>query len=146
MPFGKNSKTSPKNKINFQNCHKSLNNFAIRCAHSKIGRVEIRMQPNERRKRILELLSFRRHDTMGSLAQEFGVSRGTICRDILILQSEYPIISETGRRGGISLPDGYYLFEKHLSPKQADAIRKCLLTADSDLQPVLTSILDDFAW
>lgn len=83
---------------------------------------------------------------MGSLAQEFGVSRGTICRDILILQSEYPIISETGRRGGISLPDGYYLFEKHLSPKQADAIRKCLLTADSDLQPVLTSILNDFAW
>lgn len=146
MPFEKNSKTSPKNKINFQNCHKSLNNFAIRCAHSKIGRVEIRMQPNERRKRILELLSFRRHDTMGSLAQEFGVSRGTICRDILILQSEYPIISETGRRGGISLPDGYYLFEKHLSPKQADAIRKCLLTADSDLQPVLTSILNDFAW
>ena len=83
---------------------------------------------------------------MGSLAQEFGVSRGTICRDITILQSEYPILSETGRKGGISLLDGYYLYKKHLSPKQAGAIRKCLLTADSELQPILTSILDDFAW
>lgn len=36
------------------------------------------MQPNERRRKIIELLSLRRKDTMQNLADEFGVSWDTI--------------------------------------------------------------------
>ena len=41
------------------------------------------MRPNERRRKILELLNLRRNDTMQHLAEEFGVSRMTIYRDFL---------------------------------------------------------------
>ena len=104
------------------------------------------MRPNERRNRIIELLSFRRHETLDNLAYEFGVSRYTIMRDIVQLQEKYPIIAKCGYDGGYSLPDGYYISEKHLTPKQADAIRKCLYIASPELKPILESILNDFAW
>lgn len=139
-------KKGDKGKIKFEECCKSLNIPPLRYVYSKIERVEIRMQPNERRKRIIELLSFRRHETMGNLANEFGVSRGTIIRDITILQADYPIIPKRGYEGGVSLPDGYYVNAKHLSPKQVDAIRKCIRTVNPELIPVLESVLQDFAW
>lgn len=139
-------KKSEKIRKNVKEWCKSCTIPALRCNHNKIGKVETRMQPNERRKKIIELLSFRRHDTMGNLAYEFGVSRDTIKRDIITLQEEYPIISERGYEGGISLPDGYYVYEKHLSPKQAEALRKCLMIADPELCAILKTILDDFAW
>ena len=41
------------------------------------------MRPNERRRKILELLNLRRNDTMQHLAEEFGVTRMTIYRDTL---------------------------------------------------------------
>ena len=84
------------------------------------------MRPNERRRRIIEILNLRRHDTMQNLAHEFGVSRLTIYRDILILEEEYPVVHTSGRSGGIGLPDGYYLSKRYLSPRQADAIRRNL--------------------
>ena len=43
--------------------------------YSEIERARIRMRPNDRRNRIIELLSFRRHETLDNLAHEFGVSR-----------------------------------------------------------------------
>ena len=84
------------------------------------------MRPNERRRRIIEILNLRRHDTMQNLAHEFGVSRLTIYRDILILEEEYPVVHTCGRSGGIGLPDGYYLSKRYLSPRQAEAIRRNL--------------------
>lgn len=62
------------------------------------------MRPNERRRKIIEILNLR-HDTMQNLAQEFGVSRLTIYRDILMLEEEYPLIHIHGRAGGIALPE-----------------------------------------
>lgn len=139
-------KKSDKNRKNIDEWCKRCTIPTLRCNHSEIGKVETRMRPNERQKRIIELLSFRRHDTMGNFANEFGVSRDTIKRDIVTLQEEYPIISARGYEGGISLPDGYYISKKHLTPKQADAIRSCLLVATPELRPILESILNDFAW
>lgn len=66
--------------------------------------------------------------------------------DIITLQEEYPIISERGYEGGISLPDGYYISKKHLTPKQVDAIHECIATANPELRSILVSILNDFAW
>lgn len=104
------------------------------------------MQPNERRRKIIDSLSFRRHDTMQHLADEFGVSWDTIHKDIQLLSEEYPLITTRGYGGGISLPDGYYVSQKHLSPKQAEAIRRNLsIVCESD-RKVFESILTDFAW
>ena len=118
----------------------------LRYGYSEIEGVEARMNPNERRKKIIELLSQRRYDTIPNLMREFRVSRSTIKRDITILLEEYPIVSTHGYGGGLSLPDGYYVSKRHLSQKQVDAIRKCMLTASPELKPILESILNDFAW
>lgn len=104
------------------------------------------MRPNERRRKIIEILNLRRHDTMRNLAQEFGVSRLTIYRDILILEEEYPVVHTYGRSGGIGLPDGYYLSKRYLSPRQAEAIRRNLEVVYSSDREIFQSILDDFAW
>ena len=55
------------------------------------------MQPNERRRRIIEILNLRRQDTMQNLANEFGVSRLTIYRDLLVLEDSYPLRHIHGR-------------------------------------------------
>ena len=58
------------------------------------------MRPNDRRNRIIELLSFRRHETLDNLAHEFGVSRYTIMRDIVQLQEKYSTVAKCWRVAG----------------------------------------------
>ena len=82
------------------------------------------MGPSERRRKIIEIISLRRYDTMSNLACEFGVSWHTIFRDIQVLAGEYPLIVTRGNGGGISLPKGYYVSHRYLSPKQERAIRR----------------------
>ena len=55
----------------------------------------------ERRERIAEALRFRRRDTAGRLAAEFGVSRHTIMRDLIVLSLSYPIHTVAGGGGGV---------------------------------------------
>lgn len=104
------------------------------------------MRPNERRRKLLELMNLRRYDTMQHLAEEFGVSRMTIYRDFLTLAEEYPFIHTLGRSGGVSLPEGYYLSRKYLRPDQVDAIRRNLDSVCHQDRAIFQSILDDFAW
>lgn len=104
------------------------------------------MQPNERRRKIIERISFRRYVTMKNLAEEFGVSWHTIYRDIQILTEEYPIIVMRGNGGGVTLPEGYYVSQRHLTPKQADAIRRNLSIVHTEDRETFESILSDFAW
>lgn len=103
------------------------------------------MQPNERRRKIIEILNLRRHDTMQNLANEFGVSRLTIYRDLLILEEDYPFIRVSGRAGGVAFPDGYCANKQYLSPRQADAIRRNLEVVRPEDRAVFQSILDVFA-
>ena len=92
------------------------------------------MQPNERRRRIIEILNLRRQDTMQNLANEFGVSRGKL-----------PAASHTWT-GGVALPKGYYLNTQHLTPIQAEAIRRNLDVVSPQDRAIFQSILNDFAW
>ena len=59
------------------------------------------MTASERRNAILEVLCFRRFDTVANLAFEFGVTDRTIRNDILTLSLEYPIYTTKGNGGGI---------------------------------------------
>ena len=65
-------------------------------------------ETTERRKWILEAISARRHTTVKKLSQELGVSQRTVQRDIELLSLNYPIVTSTGRNGGVSFIDGYY--------------------------------------
>lgn len=104
------------------------------------------MQPSVRRAKIIELLNLRRRDTMQNLADEFGVSWDTIQRDITILEQEYPIKITRGNGGGVALPDGYHLTQRHLTPEQAQAVREAIKAAEPSVREALQSILTDFAW
>ena len=82
---------------------------------------------------------------MQNLANEFGVSRLTIYRDLLILEEDYPLIRASGRAGGIAFTDGYCANKCYLSPRQADAVRRNLEVVRPEDRAIFQSILDDFA-
>ena len=63
----------------------------------------------ERREAIIEALCLRRHEVIDNLAFEFGVTRRTIERDVLILTLSYPIYATKGYGGGVHVMDGYHL-------------------------------------
>lgn len=102
------------------------------------------VRPDERRKQIIERLSFRRHDTIQHFANEFGVSWLTIHRDIQHLEEEYPLVITRGNGGGVALPDGYYITKTRLTQKQAGVLRRAIHTVcESDCE-ILESILFTF--
>lgn len=83
---------------------------------------------------------------MQNLADEFGVSRQTIQRDIALLEKDYPLVITRGNGGGVSFPEGYYLAQRHLNPKQVQAIKNVMNHAESSDREILQSILIEFAW
>lgn len=103
------------------------------------------MEPSERRRKIIELISIRRYDTMRNLACEFGVSWQTIFRDMQVLAEEYPLIITRGNGGGVALPKGYYVSRKYLTSKQEKAIRRNLDVVYPEDRDTFESILSDFA-
>ena len=104
------------------------------------------MSAGERRQRILEILCLRRQDTYGNLATEFGVSRETIRRDILVLMCSYPIETVRGRHGGgVKISDDYWPYRKTLDSEQIDfLIRQSKKVEGRDLA-ILSSILFQLA-
>ena len=79
------------------------------------------MSTAERRLKIVERLCIIRHDTYHNLAHEFGVSRETIRRDILVLMCSYPIETVRGRYGGgVKISDDYWPYRNALDSDQID--------------------------
>lgn len=62
----------------------------------------------ERRHEIMRLLYRRRYETVSNLAEEFGVSKRTILRDINVLSDTEPIYTQCGKHGG-----GVYIIEDY---------------------------------
>ena len=103
------------------------------------------MTPTERRQRLLEVLCVRRHNTCSNLAHEFHVAKSTIHRDLDILTCSYPIETVRGRYGGgVKIADGYYLYRKMLSSKQAALLQRLRDQLDGDDLTILNSILLQF--
>ncbi len=131
-------------KVFFQTLHYLVDlAFTIRLQQRRKG--EPALEPSERRRKIIELISIRRYDTMRNLACEFGVSWQTIFRDMQVLAGEYPLIITRGNGGGITLPKGYYVSQRYLTLKQEDAIRRNLDVVNTEDRAIFESILADFA-
>lgn len=100
---------------------------------------------NERRQRILEILSDRRETTREELATEFCVSTRTIERDIVELTCSAPIFTVQGGGGGIRVADGWYIGRRYLHNDQEELLRKLLPGLQPEDQKTVQSILDAFA-
>lgn len=101
---------------------------------------------NDRRMQILEALIGRKSDTMAHLAEEFGVSRMTIFRDIQVLSCSYPIITRVGGSGGVSLTDGYRLGMKYMTGSQTALLKRLSETLTGEDLLTMHSIIRTFSW
>ena len=76
---------------------------------------------------IIYILMDKKSTTAGELAEYFGVSRRTICRDIDTLSaSGIPIYTERGKGGGISLLPDFVLNKSILSEQEQNEILSSL--------------------
>lgn len=102
------------------------------------------MSAAERRQVLLEVLCLRRHDTYDNLAHEFSVSKETIRQDVLVLMCSYPIETVRGRYGGVKVAEGYSLYRKFLTAKQAALLRRLRDQLAGEDHDTLNSILTQF--
>lgn len=99
----------------------------------------------ERRQQVLEAISDRRTERIENLASEFGVSRRTIERDILVLSCSYPIVTAQGAAGGVRAMDGWYVTRRYLNDDQEALLRSLLPGLQPDQQETMQRILSAFA-
>ena len=80
------------------------------------------MSPTVRRQRLLEMLCQRQHDTYANLAEEFGVSKMTIRRDVqALMEMHHPVVTVCGRYGGgVSIMDGYNPYHNTLTAEEME--------------------------
>ncbi len=103
------------------------------------------MKLAERREAEMEILCRKKQVTYRELAQEFGVSRETIRKDILDLMCSYPIETVRGRYGGgVKILPGFSIQPKTLNREQVAFLEGMRSRVTSDELEVLSSILDQF--
>lgn len=102
------------------------------------------MTASERRNAILEVLCFRRFDTVANLAFEFGVTDRTIRNDILTLSLEYPIYTTKGNGGGIHVDEKYRFGKTYLKDEQQELLERLLPSLDGKDAEVMKSIIRTF--
>ena len=98
-----------------------------------------------RRQEILNVLMYRRQDTVSNLAFEFHVSKRTIRRDICILSRDHSIETQQGHGGGIRVADGYYADRRYLNDEQEDMLRSLIDSLSTKDQEIMRGILSKFA-
>ncbi len=107
----------------------------------------------ERRREILRLLCRRRYDTIGNLADEFGVSKRTIQRDIEVLSISEPIYTQQGKHsGGIYVVDGYSMDRMYMNEGEICVLQKLHKAAEGQAslltfgeKKILTSIISQYS-
>ena len=100
----------------------------------------------DRRLAIRDVISERRHTTIGELAQEFGVCYMTIYRDLEALTATTSFYFSKGTGGGVHATEGWYASNRYYTKEQEAFLRKLQdgLQTDSDRQ-MMESILSAFA-
>lgn len=105
----------------------------------------MRMNPWERRQKLLEILCQRRHETTGTLASEFNVCQGTIRRDIVILACSYPVESVQGKYGGIRVADWFHMNHRTLNLDEITFLRGLEEQLDEPDREKLNRIIVQFS-
>ena len=88
----------------------------------------------ERRLEIMKILCRRRHETIGRLAEEFGVSTRTIQRDIDILSITEPLFTQQGKyNGGVYVVEGYSIDRMYMRESEIEVLKKLLKAAEVNI-------------
>lgn len=99
----------------------------------------------DRRMEILDVLIQRRFVKIDELANEFGVSRRTVIRDVQVLSCSHPILTETGPAGGVKIAEGYRLGMRYLNDEQKSLLEKLSETLTGNELATMQSILKTFS-
>lgn len=102
------------------------------------------MTANERRAEILRILTARRRETMGRLAQELHVSVRTIRSDITALTVDYPLETQRGNGGCVKVADWYHPHRNILSDEQQHVLSTLIGTCDAHQANVLHQMLVEY--
>ena len=99
------------------------------------------MSIRERQGEIIRILRGRRTETVPRLANELGVSKNTIYRDIEILAKEYPILARQGNNGGVTLTDSNHPHKNLFSREQQQVLTELLAFANKHQAEVVEGLL-----
>lgn len=99
------------------------------------------MTAADRRMEIISILVVSGHATARELAQEFGVTRRTILRDIAALSYGYPIYTKPGAGGGVFIMDSYKPYNNTLTLTEQEWLKKMYDAAEGEDKKILKRIL-----
>ena len=97
------------------------------------------MSSAERRDRLIRILKMNGTVTVEYLSNRLQVSERTILRDITELSIRYPITTQAGRHGGVSLLHTSEPPKTVLPPSEIALLTKIIRQAENNGQATLTS-------
>ena len=104
------------------------------------------MTKSERQRRLLEIISARRYETIPNLAEELGVSRYTIMRDLDEVTAVASFYTVPGRHGGgVYAVDGWYYSRTYFTADQEALLRSLLPGLPPEDRKKMQNILNTFA-
>jgi predicted DNA-binding transcriptional regulator YafY len=95
----------------------------------------------ERRAEIIRILTIRKRETMGRLADELGVSDRTIRNDITVLTAEYPLETARGNGGCVKLAEWYHPHRNLLTQEEQRVLSRLAAFGDVHDQRVVSNML-----
>ena len=102
------------------------------------------MMLNERRAEIMRILTARRLETMGCLANELNVTSRTIRTDITALMVDYPLETLRGNGGCVRVADWYHPHRNLLSEEQQRTLSQLMESANEQQAKVLREMLVEY--
>ena len=99
---------------------------------------------SERRMKILNFLTARKHATRMELSAEFNVSINTIVRDIEYISSIAPVYTKQGKYGGIYILPEYRSYKNYLSDAEELCLYNLMKTATTEDRRTLCGIITKF--
>ena len=101
--------------------------------------------PYERREYIKSLLIQDKHTTAVRLAYLFGVDKQTIQRDITFLSSRLPIVTKSGKGGGIFLDTKFESRKEFLTERERTLLKKLSATLSGEERILMDTIINKFS-
>ena len=98
----------------------------------------------ERREYIKSHLIKEKHTTAIQLAYMFGVDKQTIQRDITFLSSRLPIVTKSGKGGGIFLDMKYEQPKEYLTDSEEELLKSILKKLPSSEKLIMENIINKF--
>lgn len=100
--------------------------------------------PSERRAEIMRILTARRRETMGRLADELHVTSRTIRSDVIALTVDYPLETQRGNGGCVKVADWYHPHRNILSGEQQRVLSELSGVCDAHQASVLHQMLSEY--